>query len=291
MAVFEAHEDFGSLIAHVQVIADQFPTGLQAPLWYRGVRCDRLDLIPSLYRFTPGTSSEPKEAVRLALAREGRLLTVFRQRSLPLWPAGYSQDDWEQLFVMQHHGLPTRLLDWSENFFVAAYFALVGNPSPCPIALPHDCQPTVWVLNPVVLNRQALSSDAYEGSILTSVDAIVTERYGPGRPDDKVAKWALALSGTHNSARVVAQRGVFTVFGQSSKSLVDQTSDLSNYAVHHQGEEVKDLPSLSALHVASPAVASLRTQLGVLGFTESMVYPDMQGLAKELNERLDLYGG
>jgi hypothetical protein len=192
---------------------------------------------------------------------------------------------------MQHHGLPTRLLDWSENFFVAAYFALVQYPLPCPITTQHECQPTVWVLNPVVLNRQALSSDAYEGSILTSVDAIVTERYGPGRPDDKVAKWALALSGTHNSARVVAQRGVFTVFGQSSKSLVEQTAELSSYAVHHQGEEVKNLPSLSALKVSSAAIAPLRTQLGVLGFTESMVYPDMQGLAKELNERLDLYGG
>ncbi len=33
-------------------------------------------------------------------------------------------DDWDILFYMQHHGIKPRLLDWSDSFSVAVYFAL-----------------------------------------------------------------------------------------------------------------------------------------------------------------------
>ena len=37
-------------------------------------------------------------------------------------------DDWEWLSLAQHHLVPTRFMDWSQNPLVALYFAVVGNP-------------------------------------------------------------------------------------------------------------------------------------------------------------------
>ena len=84
-------------------------SGLTPPrqYWFRGQGCDSYKLSPSLWRHLrpkPGaTEVEPGQVLEM----ERRLLTRFRQRSLPYWPAGYPQTDWEHLFAMQHYGVPT----------------------------------------------------------------------------------------------------------------------------------------------------------------------------------------
>src|SRR5256885_5488571 len=57
----------------------------------------------------------------------------------------FRSSSWHALYLMQHHGLPTRLLDWTETFGIALYFALKG----C------DDDATVWVLDPFELDRKS----------------------------------------------------------------------------------------------------------------------------------------
>ena len=56
-------------------------------------------------------------------AMEKELLEEFKKRALPLLPITPASD-WEWLALAQRHGLATRLLDWSANPLVAAFWAV-----------------------------------------------------------------------------------------------------------------------------------------------------------------------
>jgi hypothetical protein len=240
-------------------------------LWFRGLPCDGHGLVPKLMRLT----QDPKDL----FDQEERLITRFRQRSLPFWPAGYPQDDWEHMFVMQHHGVPTRLLDWSENLFVGLYFALPTSAELHPgddMPADHTCKPTLWCLDPVGWNRGAphLQDFAEAVSIFTTSSPLL-QPYQPATSDEKRTLMRhdtpVSLFGTHNSSRIVAQRGTFTIAGKG-------TNPMEHYAATTHSATV---PVLWKFILDQPH-DDLRRGLHRLGFSESMIFPDLPALAREL---------
>jgi hypothetical protein len=237
-------------------IVDQLPRGRF--LWFRGLTRSTHTLLPKLMR-------DGKDADAI-FEREKRLLTRFRQRSLAYWPAGYPQNDWEHLFALQHYGAPTRLLDWSENLFVAAHFAF-DKPSGDGAAIP-----AIWCVDPVAWNRATpvLSEFGETIHILTTADDDA-EAYRPETAKKRVRS-PVALFGTHNSQRIVAQRGTFMVWGNEPRPLE-----------HFAGEMGVTLWKLEVTGERDELARSLRS----LGFGETMVFPEMPTLAVELTRTED----
>ena len=61
------------------------------------------------------------------MEKESGIIDRFKERCIPHLDRQLV-GDWEYLFLMQHHGVLTRLLDWSENPFFALYFAIESAP-------------------------------------------------------------------------------------------------------------------------------------------------------------------
>ncbi|MDC3411854.1 FRG domain-containing protein [Aquibacillus sp. 3ASR75-11] len=113
---------------------------------------------------------------------EYSIMKQFRRLAVPFLDKT-PQNEWEILAIAQHHGLPTRLLDWTKNPIVATYFAVNKQ---------HDSDSIIYVIN----------SSNLDSNIDYNFEPYVYEE------DDNEVK---LFEPDHVTQRIVAQDGLFTV--------------------------------------------------------------------------------
>ena len=226
-------------------------------LWFRGTRKSIHDLEPSLFRHP-----SIKDANKL-IELEWALLSDFRHKAPP-FTTSLPRDDLELLFLMQHFGVPTRLLDWSESPFVALFFALENARQD----ETHDA--SVWILNPVNLN--SLAANLREGSNqIYGAYAPELTSYKPRSEGTKLTeRLPSALFGIHNSPRIVAQRGTFVIFGK----------DIIPMNKHEMLKDRKDI--IKRIDIDKAAKRQMFLELTNMGVSDSVIYPDLDGLGREI---------
>jgi len=240
-----------SLKEFIRHIEDSLELSL-GPRWFRGAGDYSHTLTPSLFRH-PDVISGTLNPIEL----EGRVIARFKQTSPPFLNAPpVTPLDW--MFMAQHFGVPTRLLDWSENPFIALYFALStskGSNMPC-----------VWLLDPLLWTKKSLSNDNLP-RIPDPADT-ATVRFIESLTDDLAPRTdPIAIYSNHTNPRIVAQRGTFSMFGRGLTAM-----EKTPYA--------KDC--LTCLLISDSAKQDLFKKLLSIGYTHSVIYPDLSGLGSEL---------
>ena len=125
-----------------KVPGGRFP-GEMVP-WFRGTTSYRYPLEPTLLRDDEllNEYNQDQDDIRVL---EKYLLRRFQFGGRREFSQLKVESEIDWVFLMQHHGLPTRLLDWSKNALTALYFAIRKQKAK------EDA--VVWIIDPRRLNE------------------------------------------------------------------------------------------------------------------------------------------
>jgi FRG domain len=218
-------------------------------VWYRGQADCNWRLAPGYLRL----GNPPSESTLLKRFKQSAAMLLDRD----------PKDSFDWLFLMQHYGLPTRLLDWSESPLVALYFAVANHDKHL------DKDAALWCLRPCDLNKKANIQDDNEEFFIPSFDDDELKNYsleslanGPQR----TRLLPIATIATRNNPRIQAQLGVFTIhhLDETSIELVGDSSHMIKYTIPAANRE------------------SIHRQLGVLGFSKFTMFPELASISDNI---------
>jgi hypothetical protein len=249
----------GEFIDHVTPSEPDSVTGRRRDSGvYRGAFDATLPLLTSLDRLGGMESPHGKAAL------EGHILRNFIRYSRPHLPS-VPVNDWELLITAQHHGVPTRLLDWTYSPLVAAYFATR------PGRAARNRDRAVWRLDWLQVH------EAFGFPKLALLIEDLHELFGhegssftPWRLfewDTERTPFACMLEPPSLNARIIAQAAVFTLCSDK-KIPLDRFLD-----EHGLGG------TLTKFVIPAHEVGRLRDQLDLAGVDERRLFPDLDGLA------------
>jgi hypothetical protein len=252
-------------------------------LWFRAedARHRKTHLQPGLYR--PRDSGKRKSIPNL-LALENDLYDEFQRCATQLSDVRSNGDDWEwdSYFLMQHHGVPTRLLDWSDGALIALHFAIKDKPmSPKTGSIIYVLDP-YWLLDELDKHPDRENAKHRWKEYLVSDNATSSSEdewerlYLPSDEDDAtnplLATPAIPLlwDSPHVTRRVAAQRSRFMIFGADPSWLA--------------GLLKRRFSRLTPITIPAGSINRIRQELRDAGVTESVVFPDLDGLGRELKQ-------
>lgn len=237
--------------------------------WFRGHSAKYNNLTPKIFR-------NREFAMDFLLEEEKELSTIenFKRYAPSLNIKLPPQDDTLQwLFIMQHHGFATRLLDWTESILIATFFAVCKNQN-------EDGE--IMTIFPTELNKL----HGFDGFPL---------------PKSKILQF-LANEPLHNNPKQLAKEyGLESVPNYPlaflpTLSLPRMTAQLSAFTIHPKkvkGNGIEDVLTenkfIARYIIPKNLKSSFENNLAYLGISYRTLFPDLEGLAKAFEREKRFY--
>jgi hypothetical protein len=228
----------------------------RSPYVYRGMTNASFQMVTSLRR----NCKELQRTLEPAILKNFAKYAVIEDPSI-------AQSVWRQMILGQHHGLPTRLLDWTQSALVALHFAVseedLGHMEN------HDCM--VWRIDmrevhsllpePYQQVMQQYQAEVFSVDMLGQV-ARSLEQYDRDLGD----RGMVVLEPPSINARIVNQYSFFSVIPMDMENVED-------FLDRHTGHTVKYV-------IDRKLRWRVRDMLDQLNMSERIVYPGLDGLSR-----------
>lgn len=233
----ESIEDYLKLIK--QNKEENIKSGNFEDFLFRGQTVD-FPLIPKLCRL---------KAKGDLLEVEKLLLQEFKRTNPLLIDVHRPMDDWDYLTLGQHFGLPTRLLDWSNNALTALWFATgeVNTEEE-----KEELHSVIWMLMPHPKDFDLNLEQVHPFDV----------------PQTRLVRPRIIKQRINN------QSGVFSVL--SSQEILEKRYMTESDSFDKQLIKVK-IPSIR--------LAEIRTDLNTMGVNAFSIFPELEGLCTYLQWR------
>ena len=228
---------------------------LTEDVWYRG-STDCNDLLPSAYR-----KDVDELSATISFTQMVRSITDTRDFNA-----------WDYYCLARHHVIPTRLLDWTEGFIQALFFAFDG--------WDGMTKPCIWMLRPHLLNKESINDDCIIAPWGTrNLSERAVDMWLPPI-ETKTAtvkgivwsnKHPLAIYPSRSNPRVIGQLGTFTVHGFDKTSLNEFIQSRPN----------SDL-IMARIDLVGFDPQETQRKLWYLGLRQSVIYPDPDHIVKDI---------
>jgi hypothetical protein len=238
--------------------------------------------------------------------KEREVLGVFANHLLT-YVHHLPRNDWESLAIAQHHGLPTRFMDWTTNPLVALYFAaretkLDDNDNPLDSAVYvltseperfNDLgRPKEDVIKPV---GDSFTTPAAKGKEDAAYDAWGVEIEAGGKPErSMVESYVAAMRQKPAEAQASEVAVPFGSPFEISENVMYDPPHVSPriraqdgvLMACHQPMKPLDEKDYLEIVISHPAHDDIRRRLDQYGVFDKQLFPDLDGIAKWLKYRV-----
>jgi len=231
---------------------------------FRGARDEDRPLLSALSRYLISFRIDPK----VWAEQEERILRIFKRKAHHfLDDAPAVDDDFEWMALMQHHGAPTRLLDFTWSPYVAAFFALYRATGDA----------AVWAFNPAQISRPE-AVERQRPLFQSAVDPTRKEEFRRYFLKEQIP-FVWVGEPQRMNRRLIAQSGTFAIPGILTQSMdqilsayPDPKSTLVKFIL--PSDKIRD--------------RGLR-ELYRMNITHASLFPDLDGLSRSMAYELEFH--